>query len=311
MTTTIGTGKCLRGTITIAWLSILLTQVFGCHNPDTQEDTGKAVALVTVVHPQRGLIESTTQLPAISLYLQKNSIAASVGSYIKSVKIRLGDHVQKGQLLYVLETKERHAMTYDTLNLKDYGIISIKAPNAGIISNIAVQQGGSFISEGSALCTIAATTSVAFQINVPYELKRNIKTGERCQIILPDSSRLTATIESPLTQVDPSAQAQPYLARLSSSAFLPENLIGSAQIITHQESDAQLVPRQCVLSDELMHHFWVMQAISDSVAIKVPIQPGEKNDSLIEITAPTFLPTDRILSSGNYGLSDTAAIKIQ
>jgi len=309
MNTIIGTGKCFHGAI--AGLMILFIQASGCNAPDTHENTEKAVALVTVVHPERGLMENTTQLPAVSLYLKKNLIAASVAGYIIAARIKLGDHVKKGQLLYVLETKERHAMKNNTLSLKDYGTIDVRAPDAGIISNVMIQQSGSFVLEGGALCTIAATNSLAFQINVPYELKHHIQIGQRCQIVFPDSNRLTAIIEAPLTQVDPSAQTQPYLARTLHTAFLPENLIGAAQIITYHHTDAQLLPRQCVLSDELMHHFWIMKAINDSVAVKIPVQPGQKNDSLIEISEPAFLSTDRIISSGNYGLSDTAAVKIQ
>jgi hypothetical protein len=60
-----------------------------------------------------------------------------------------------------------------------------------------------------------------------------------------------------------------------------------------------------------MHNFWVMKLVSDSMAIKVPVTIGQKNDSLVEILQPAFSTTDRILTQGNYGLSDTALVTIR
>jgi biotin carboxyl carrier protein len=304
-----GTGNSLHGNI--IYLLIFTILGAGCHTPDVPADNGKAVAIVSAVNPGRALIENTEQFPAVSLYLQKNLITSPVAGYVTEVKVRLGDSVQKGQLLYVMETQERHAMFNDTLQLKNYGIISVKAPATGIVSTVAIQQSGDFVVKGNILCTIATANSIAFRVNVPYELKRFIHMGQSCRIVLPDGTGLTAIIAVPLTQITQDAQTQPYLARIRSTVFLPENLIGTAQIVTYHHADAQLLPRQCVLSDELMHHYWVMKAINDSVAVKVPVQPGQRNDSLIEIMSPVFSPADRILLEGNYGLSDTAAIKIQ
>lgn len=71
-----------------------------------------------------------------------------------------------------------------------------------------------------------------------------------------------------------------------------------------------MLPKSAVLSDELMQRFWVMKLINDSTAIKVPVTIGAQNDSLIEIKNPVFNSYDKILVSGNYGLSDTALVKV-
>jgi hypothetical protein len=65
-----------------------------------------------------------------------------------------------------------------------------------------------------------------------------------------------------------------------------------------------------VLSDEMMKSFWVMKLQNDSTAIKVPVQTGNKNSREIEIISPVFQSGERIISSGNYGLTDTASIRI-
>jgi hypothetical protein len=44
--------------------------------------------------------------------------------------------------------------------------------------------------------------------------------------------------------------------------------------------------------------------------VKVPVTVGSQQDERVEIKAPAFAPTDKILLSGNYGLDDTAAVKV-
>ena len=53
-----------------------------------------------------------------------------------------------------------------------------------------------------------------------------------------------------------------------------------------------------------------MRLLNDSVAVRVPVQTGLEEQGRIEIKSPRFLPSDRILVSGNYGLDDTAAVQV-
>ena len=59
-----------------------------------------------------------------------------------------------------------------------------------------------------------------------------------------------------------------------------------------------------------MENYWVMKLINDSTAIKVPVERGISADSKVEILSPHFALNDRIINSGNYGLGDTAFVKI-
>jgi hypothetical protein len=59
-----------------------------------------------------------------------------------------------------------------------------------------------------------------------------------------------------------------------------------------------------------MENYWVMKLINDSTAIKVPVIQSTEADSVVEIISPIFSSTDRIIKSGNYGLPDTANVKI-
>jgi uncharacterized NAD(P)/FAD-binding protein YdhS len=71
------------------------------------------------------------------------------------------------------------------------------------------------------------------------------------------------------------------------------------------------LPKAAVLSDETQSEFWVMKMISDSTAVKVPVKKGIETGDRIEILSPTFNPADKIIITGNYGLPDTAKVKIE
>ncbi len=70
------------------------------------------------------------------------------------------------------------------------------------------------------------------------------------------------------------------------------------------------MPKEAVLGNETQTEFWIMKVINDSTAIRINIRKGYENNNEIEIIEPGFLESDRIILSGNYGLSDTAGISI-
>jgi hypothetical protein len=53
-----------------------------------------------------------------------------------------------------------------------------------------------------------------------------------------------------------------------------------------------------------------MKLIDSATAVKVPVKKGLETKDRVEILSPAFAPSDRILLTGNYGLSDTAKVKV-
>jgi hypothetical protein len=53
-----------------------------------------------------------------------------------------------------------------------------------------------------------------------------------------------------------------------------------------------------------------MKLINDSTAVKVPVTTGIIDKDNVQIKMPVFKDTDLFLSSGNYGLGDTANVKV-
>ena len=64
------------------------------------------------------------------------------------------------------------------------------------------------------------------------------------------------------------------------------------------------------MCDETQTQFWVMKLVKDSLAIKIPIEKGAETKDSVQIVKPVFSVNDKIVISGNYGLADTALVKV-
>lgn len=297
--------------------SILLSIVLAScgSKPETQtEQTATPKTPVEVVSMNSGSINDELTLFGTTIYLKRNLVTASIPAFITQVNVKLGDRVSKGDVLYVLQSKESRALGNDVSKidstLKNFGIIKVTASASGIISTLDKQQPGDYVLEGTQLCTIAESNDLVFQVNVPYEFTKYTKTGNSCKLILPDNTEHSATFTKALTAMNVTAQTQTILARSNENLILPENLMVKVSIIKGTQSKKQVLPKSCALSDEMMKDFWVMKLINDTIAIKIPVIVGNKNSEQIEILSPQFNSTDKIISKGNYGLPDTSIVTI-
>lgn len=294
-------------------ITVLVLAITSCSAPSTETSfSTKPKVSVQVTGVSSGEIKNELTFSANTLYLKRNVVTTPIPAYITKVFVKLGEAVTENQLLYVLETKERKALGSNAPipDSTGFGVIKVKAPASGTISTLDKQQIGDYVLEGAQLCTIAESTALAFAVNVPYEFVEYTKAGMRCTLILPDNSRRQARFTTPLTTMNTLAQTQTILAKSDERLVLPENLIISVKINKNPEVKQQILPKTAILSDEMMATFWVMKLINDSTAIRIDIEPGVSNKEMIEIKAPSFNAHDRFLVSGNYGLPDTALVRV-
>ena len=77
------------------------------------------------------------------------------------------------------------------------------------------------------------------------------------------------------------------------------------------KSGAQSLPRSAFLTDETESDFWVMKLIDSVTAVRVPVKKGIETKDRVEVISPTFSPADKIIVTGNYGLPDTAKVRVE
>jgi multidrug efflux pump subunit AcrA (membrane-fusion protein) len=278
----------------------------------TTEEVLEVKTPVTITPVILKTVSSTVDLPAITTFLNKSIIRATTTGIIEKISIAQGDFVTANQILFSIRTRESIAigntMGKDS-SLTFKGLINIASPKEGVINSVAYQK-GDFVQEGDELASVSEQNSLVFILDVPFELDRFVERNRKCIVILPDSRHISGIITGKLPEMNMETQTIRYIIKPSDAGLLPGNLIASVSLIRSSNDKAVVLPKLAVLSDETQTEFWVMKLENDSTAIKVIVSKGFENNDEVEITDPIFLPSDRIVLSGNYGLPDTARISI-
>lgn len=297
-------------------LGALISSLCSCKSgdPAKTEDTTEAITPVTVTTVNVGPISDSIELNASSSYLQNSYIKSTATGYVKSVNIKPGDYVENGRILFTVETKES-AVIGNTISRLDSsfkfsGLISIKSQGRGYITQLNHQL-GDYVQDGEQLAVISDRNSFVFLLNMPYEYRKIVLKNRSVGLTLPDGTRMTGQIGIVFPTVDSLTQTQTVVIKVNPKVSIPQNLIAHVHILNEIKNRAQTVPRSAVLADEAQTEFWVMKLIDSNTAVKIPVKKGLEFSDKIEITDPAFSPGDRILTSGNFGLPDTAKVVIE
>ena len=299
------------------FLFVLIAQFnWGCGEKKTADEVSAVTETITPVKVssmEYGPMKEFIYLNATSAFLQKNMVKANLTGYVKKVAIKYGDHVNRGQVLFILKTKEADAIG-NSVNQLDpgfhfSGVNVIRSAVDGYVNELN-HQAGDYVQDGEQLAVISDTRSFVFVLNVPYQYQPYITTGKSVAVILPNNETLAGTISATLPFVDSLSQTQAVSIKVNTSHTIPVNLVARVKIIKYDKPAVAVLDKKAVLADQTQQEFWVMKLINDSTAVKVPVKTGIESGDKIEITTPDFQPNDRFIISGNYGLSDTAKIVV-
>jgi multidrug efflux pump subunit AcrA (membrane-fusion protein) len=299
------------------YLILLILIIFSCKHKaetETEETKTETKTPVTVTSVSFDPMEEFIELNATSTFLQKSYVKSNLTGYIKAVNIKYASTVSPGQALFTLKTKESDAIG-NTINNLDpgfrfSGVNVIRASTGGYVSELN-HQAGDYVQDGEQLAVISNINSFVFVMNVPYEYKQYVSNNKQVELTLPDGVRILGTVQTSMPFMDSVSQTQSVAIRVNSPQQIPQNLVAKVKIITVSKAAAISLPKAAVLSDETQSDFWVMKMIDDSTAVKVSVKKGIETGDRIEIVSPPFNPNDKILLSGNYGLPDTAKVKIE
>ncbi|WEK17600.1 MAG: HlyD family efflux transporter periplasmic adaptor subunit [Candidatus Pedobacter colombiensis] len=284
-----------------------------CHGAAPTEDVAAPVTPVLVSYVTVGPLSESTELNAVSAYLQKSYVKANINGYVQSVRAQVGQQVAGNEILFSLITKEARAIGNAVNQLdpefKFSGTSNIRAGQAGFITDVNHQK-GDYVQDGEALAVIINKNSFVFLLDLPYEQRALMINNKTLELTLPDGEKLKGTISGTLPMVDSASQAQRVIIRVDISHPIPEGLIARVSIIKAARPNANTLPKSAVLTNETEDDFWVMKLINDSTAIKVPVKRGIENKDKVEILSPVFTSRDRIITTGNYGMADTAKVKV-
>ena len=141
-------------------------------------------------------------------------------------------------------------------------------------------------------------------------MRQFIQNKKTVDLTLPDGEKLTGNVAGSLPSVDPASQTQSIFIKVNAGHSIPENLVAKVKIIRTIKNNTVSLPKAAVLTDETQNEFWIMKMIDSTTAVKIPVTKGIQTAGRIEILTPPLAAADKILVTGNYGLADTAKVKI-
>ncbi len=305
----------------VTGLTVLITLVMtGCKAKERpagaadKTDSVDARTPVTVTAVDRNGLNDYIELNAVSAFLQKSYVKATATGYLQSADVYPGKYVDAGQTLFTMQTKEArsigNSLSQLDSTLKFSGVNTIRANQHGYITQLN-HQSGDYVQDGEQLAVISDRNSFVFLLDLPYELRPVVLRQKTVELVLPDGTTLTGVVGPVMPTVDSASQTQNVVIRVNNNAAIPENLIAKVRIVKTAKTNTQSLPKAALLTDETESDYWVMKLIDSATAVKVAVKKGIETKDSVEILQPIFAPGDKILVTGNYGLPDTAKVKVE
>jgi len=253
------------------------------------------------------------ELNATSVFQQKWILKSNVTGYLQKANVALNKFVHAGEIIFTEKTKEAESIG-NTINKLDSsfkftGVNSIRSNGSGFISELN-HQAGDYVQDGEQLAVITDSKSFVFLMDIPYEMRPYIIGKTTVELELPDGEKIPAFLSGNMPVMDSAAQTQRIILKTNATHPIPENLVAKVRLEKKANERASYLPKTAILADEAQSVFWVMKMINDSTAVKTEIKKGIEAGGNVEIIAPSFSARDKILVSGNFGLADTANVKI-
>lgn len=271
-----------------------------------------------------------------------------MGGQVKSMYVKEGDNVKKGQLLMKLEDgiiqqnikqvesqlsfaknifsrqenlwKEGIGTEVQYLSAKNnveslekqldlvkeqLSTTSVYAQVSGIIEDVNIRVGETFMGSPLAGITIINPGSLKAVVDVPENYISKIRKGMPVVVTIPD---LNQSFNSNINLISETINAisRSFVAesKVTGNASLKPNQIAIVKILDHEAKNAIVVPVETVQSDEKGKYVYVLtQEGNKTIARKRAITIGEFYDELIEVNAG-LATGDKLITKGYQGLYD-------
>jgi hypothetical protein len=281
-------------------------------NPEGTSDDSKRITVSTGNPVKKKMIEYV-ELNATTAFQKQEIVRATFQGFIEKTYKNLGDEIKKGDLLFLVKTKE--ASVADSTDLNTFskqftGLVKIFSRTSGILTELN-HQTGDYISESDQLALIVEPQSLRILLNVPYQYAKTISVSNSYIIHLPDGKEINAKVVNRIPSIDPFNQTQTFILLPDNPISIPSNLNLIVKIPYKIINDATILPKSAVMTNETQTEFWIMKVVNDSVAVKLDIKKGIEADGLVQIIQPVLSLEDKFVFEGGYGLPDTAKILIK
>ncbi|MGE5398830.1 MAG: efflux RND transporter periplasmic adaptor subunit [Ignavibacteriales bacterium] len=305
--------KHARRNITVLFLlSAVIFNSCAKKDPEGEVPSASKGIEVRLTSPVRTKMTETINLNATTSFQNQEIVRATFAGFIVKGYKNPGDHISKGDLLFLMRTKESSAG--DTVNInfgngEFSGLVKVYSRTDGILTELDFQA-GNYVSEGDKLAVIVEPRSLKIMLNVPFRYAALISNSALYDFQLPDGRIYHARVIKKIPSIDPVNQTQTFILEPVPLVDVPANLNLIVKMPIKNSDNAFALPRSSIVSDETQTEFWTMKVLNDTLAVRVVVKKGIETDSLVQIIQPAFNLSDRFIADGVYGLPDTTKIII-
>ena len=326
-----------RATFRIAALlgaSLTMGALFtGCAKQDEGESQPSVKVEVRVSRLRSGSIDDIVDASGTTANLRESQLRSPVNGVIAKLRYFNGDTVQQGEAIAVILTRESQAsiqgaekLLHDAstdiqrdeaakaLRIAQEGANSavVKAPYTGILSNKQKNESEA-IGEGESFASLIDPRSIVFIADVPSSSLGRVKPREEARIRFP--SLPNKVFFGTVSRIDPQVNPNDQTAHVQIDFTLPavnldRSLFGDAAIIVGRKSGVLLAPTSSLLHNDEDNTTAVVVVENDSVAHRMNVAVGSRQDSLVQIISNGLKPGDRVIVQGHYGLPDSTRVRV-
>lgn len=185
---------------------------------------------------------------------------------------------------------------------------TVTAPIGGIVTQRQVKQ-GNMIQTNSVMFTIVDPDSLEAVMHLPQKEMGHLAAGQevRLQVDAFPGAHISGRVE----RVRPSVDSDTGTFRVTASVSnkdrrLQAGMFGRVEIVFGVQEGVLLVPEQALVTQDNRTHVFV---IRDNVAILTFVQPGIRQNGLVEIVAGLQL-NDLVVVSGQQMVEDGAIVEV-
>jgi RND family efflux transporter MFP subunit len=271
-----------------------------------------------------------------------------MGGQVKSIYVKEGDNVKKGQLLLKLEDgiiqqnikqvesqlsfaknifsrqenlwKEGIGTEVQYLSAKNnveslekqidlikeqLSTTSVYAQVSGIVEDVSIRVGETFMGSPMAGITIVNPSSMKAVVDVPENYVSKIRKGMPVVVVVPDLNQsFNSSISLVSEIINVTSRSFVAESKVSGNKDLKPNQIAVVKILDHEAKNAIVIPVETVQSDEKGKYVYVAVLEGNkTVARKRTVSIGEFYDELIEVNAG-LAKGDKLITKGYQGLYD-------
>jgi membrane fusion protein, multidrug efflux system len=271
-----------------------------------------------------------------------------MGGQVKSIYVKEGDNVKKGQLLMKLEDgiiqqnikqvesqlafaknifsrqenlwKEGIGTEVQYLSAKNnvealekqidlvkeqLSTTSVYAQVSGIVEDVSIRVGETFMGSPMAGITIVNPSSMKAVVDVPENYVSKIRKGMSVVVVVPDLNQsFNSSISLISETINVTSRSFVAESKVGGNKDLKPNQIAVVKILDHEAKNAIVIPVETVQSDEKGKYVYVAtQEGNKTIARKRAVTIGEFYDELIEVNAG-LATGDKLITKGYQGLYD-------